>query len=210
MTDASSASRPAAMRSLAATVERVTALAAKAGRRLEEVLDPSTLHLASGVPVDVIEALLQGRPAGEPDIQVRFLQRLELLRRTHLDENGRRYSQAAIADATGILRQTINAVFLNKQKPSMSHCSRLEQFFDRPSGWLQSEDVEALDNALRLEETSLLKEYANRETHIFEHYGVERIALRAALLPDKAQQKVVDWLDGLLQDLTKDPAPPGE
>ncbi|MEV6686378.1 helix-turn-helix transcriptional regulator [Streptomyces sp. NPDC051130] len=193
---------------LAATIGRVTALAERLGRRREAVLDPSTLHHASGVPVGVIGALLRGESAGEKDIQLRFLQRLELLHRTHLKANGRKYSQVEIATETGISRQQISALFNNERKPTMVHCSQIERFFRRPAGWLQSDDTDALHSALLQVEKSLLETLAtaedpspSSESSIFETLGVERIALRAALLSsDRDRQKVVSWLDELLQE----------
>ena len=207
MTDAFSASELAATGQLAAAIERVTGLAAKLDRRRDEVLAPSTLHLASGVPVDVIEALLEGEPAGERDIQRRFLQRLDLLSRTHVKENGRKFTQGDIANETGISRQQINALFNGERRPTMVHCSQIERFFQRPAGFLQSEDSDALLGALLAVEKKLLEEYAARESvsyatpSIFERHGVEGIALRAALLPtDHDRQKVLEWLDWFMSE----------
>ncbi|MER6969259.1 transcriptional regulator, partial [Streptomyces halstedii] len=83
---------------LQAVVARVTTLADRLGVQHAEVFDVRRLSAESGVPEPVVKTLLGGRPAGEPDLQARFLQRLDLLRRTRLKPNGRRYTQQEIAD----------------------------------------------------------------------------------------------------------------
>jgi transcriptional regulator with XRE-family HTH domain len=196
------------MASLAATVGRVTELADKVGRPPEEVLNSEALHLDCGVPVDVIDALLQGRAAGEESIQLRFLQRLQMLQRTQLREDGRKYTQVDIAKGTGISRQQINALCNGERRPTMDHVALIEQFFNRDAGWLQSGDAAALNTALLRREKALLQEYADFETsnqdgspNLFSRLGVENIALRAALLPDdRSRAKVVRWLDHLLEE----------
>ncbi len=62
---------------LPAVVARVTALADRLDVPLTEVFDTGRLSVASGVPESVVKALLSGRPAGEPEVQARFLQRTE-------------------------------------------------------------------------------------------------------------------------------------
>ncbi|MFF3313166.1 transcriptional regulator [Streptomyces sp. NPDC002952] len=203
MTDANSASGPTAAGSLAATIERVTALAAKLGKAPTVVLDPETLSRASGVPAAVVRTLLNGESEGEPDIQLRFLQRVALLQETH-NGNGRKVTQADIARGTGISRQQINALLNGERRPTMDHCARIEGFFDRPAGFLQSQDTDALNNALVLLEKSLLEELAAREQApaIYARHGVESIALRAALLPtDRDRQRVLTWLDQFMSEL---------
>lgn len=84
-----------------AVVARVTALADKLRVGHAEVFDTRRLSVASGVPEAVVKALLSGQRAGEPDVQARFLQRLDLLRRTRLKPGGRKYTQQEIADGAG-------------------------------------------------------------------------------------------------------------
>ena len=86
----------AASAALPAVVDRVTALADRLGVSHAEVFDTARLSAASGVPEPVVRALLGGRPAGEPDVQERFLQRLDLLRRTRLKPNGRLLSYSPL------------------------------------------------------------------------------------------------------------------
>lgn len=75
MTDGFLVPGPAATGPLAAVVARVAELAAKLGTSQADVFDVHRLSEASGVPADVVGALLDGQPAGEPDLQARFLQR---------------------------------------------------------------------------------------------------------------------------------------
>ncbi|WP_053684412.1 helix-turn-helix transcriptional regulator [Streptomyces sp. WM4235] len=213
MTEDSSASEARAAHALTAGVARVVNLAARLGRSCEDVLDPGDLHLATGVPVAVVEALLRGENAGEPDIQERFMQRLEVIRATHVRENKRKHSQAQIAKTTGISRQQINALVNGERRPTMDHCARIERFFGRPAGFLQSLDAEAVANAVLPLENALLEELARREpsvmtisfNEILAGHGVEGIAARAALLPtDQHRAKVAEWLDSFMAEPASD------
>ncbi|MEW1639870.1 helix-turn-helix transcriptional regulator [Streptomyces sp. NPDC093801] len=212
MTDASSAP-PAAAHQLTAAIERVASLGAKLGRDRDEVLDPGQLTLASGVPLDVVGTLLQGQAAGEPDIHKRFRQRLSLLQETYLKENGCRYSHGEIARESGISRQQVQALFGGTRRPTMDHCARLERFFRRPAGFLQSEDDDALRCTLTGIERSLLQEYqecTERDTlpvastpagrpSLYVRHGVDGIALRAALLTDQGRARLLQWLDDYME-----------
>lgn len=220
MTEAFSVSAVTAAQ-LAEAVARVVELGAKLGRGRDGVLVPEELHRLSGVPLDVVRALLQGRPAGEPDIHERFRQRLDLLHGTCLKENGRRFSHGEIARQSGISRQQVQALLGGDRRPTMDHCARLERFFGRPAGFLQSEDTEALSCALAATEKSLLQEYREHTERgalavtataaagtgavtgrpsLYERHGVDGIALRAALLPDQGRTKLLEWLDNYMEE----------
>jgi transcriptional regulator with XRE-family HTH domain len=197
---------------LGAAAERVRDLASRLGQDPAERLDTDRLHHISGVPADVIRALLSGDSAGEPDIQKRFEQRLKFLQAARLKDDGRKFSQVEIAQHTKISRQQINALFLGERRPTMDHCSRIERFFERPAGFLQAEDVDALLAALQVVEKELLEEYAHQESEpgpapsIYERHGVDGIALRAALLPtDQDRRKVTEFIDDLLTELKASP-----
>ncbi|KJY37950.1 helix-turn-helix domain-containing protein [Streptomyces katrae] len=216
---------------LAAAVERVVRLGAGLGRSRDEILGPEALHHACGVPLEVVRALLQGRPAGEPDIHERFRQRLDLLHETCRKDNGRKFSHGEIARESGISRQQVQALFGGHRRPTMDHCARLERFFGRPAGFLQSEDAEALSCAVAAVEKTLLQEHrerserdalaaapagAGRRPSLYERHGVDGIALRAALLPDRGRTRLLEWLDHYLDHCMdeggaeQDPGPAGE
>ncbi|MEU9718146.1 helix-turn-helix transcriptional regulator [Streptomyces sp. NPDC047976] len=213
MTAAFSVSAATASQSAEAAA-RIVDLGAKLGRTRDEVLVPEELHRASGVPLDVVRALLQGRPAGEPDIHKRFRQRLDLLHETYLKENGRKFSHGEIARQSGISRQQVQAMLGGDRRPTMDHCARLERFFGRPAGFLQSEDTEALSCALAVVEKTLLQEYQEhsergalaaapagaRRPSLYERHGVDGIALRAALLPDQGRTRLLEWLDNYMDE----------
>ncbi|MFF4370559.1 helix-turn-helix domain-containing protein [Streptomyces sp. NPDC001594] len=216
MTEAfSTAPGPAALPQLTAAVERIVRLGARLGRSRDEVLRAETLGGACGVPLDVIRALLQGRAAGEPDIHERFRQRLDLLHETHRKDDGRKFSHGEIARQSGISRQQVQALLCGDRRPTMDHCARLERFFNRPAGFLQSEDAEALGCALAGIEKALLRECqerserdalaaasagAGRRPSLYERHGVDGIALRAALLPDRGRTKLLEWLDTYMEE----------
>lgn len=200
---------------LPAVVARVAALADRLGVAHDEVFDVGRLSVASGVPEPVVKALLSGRPAGEPDVQARFLQRLDLLRRTRLKPNGRKYTQQEIADGAGMSRQQAGALINGDRRPTMEHCDAIQRFFRVHAGFLTAEDPEALASALQHTEQDLLQKLADREREatevaddplerLLQDHGVRGIAWRAAQLPtDQHRDKVAEWLDMLLESVQR-------
>ncbi|MCY0928258.1 helix-turn-helix transcriptional regulator [Streptomyces sp. H27-H1] len=217
MTDGFPAPVAVANTLLAATVTRVAELAGKLGRDLNQVFDLRRLSEASGVPADVVRSLLDGRPAGELDLQTRFLQRLDLLRRTRVKPNGRRYTQQEIADGAAMSRQQAGALINGDRRPTMEHCDAIQRFFGVHAGFLTANDADALTDALQRTEQQLLQDFAGRarETsptpaastgdplaRLLQNHGVRGIAWRAAQLPsDKHRDKVTEWLDMLLESV---------
>ncbi|GAA1425513.1 helix-turn-helix transcriptional regulator [Streptomyces thermospinosisporus] len=206
----------APMAVLSAVVARVTALADRLGVPHSEVFDIGRLSVASGVPEPVVKALLSGRPAGEPDVQARFVQRLDLLRRTRLKPNGRKYTQQEIADGAGMSRQQAGALINGDRRPTMEHCDAIQRFFRVHAGFLTAEDPEALAGALQQTEQDLLQKLADREKkaaaeaqsdpleRLLQNHGVRGIAWRAAQLPtDQHRDKVAEWLDMLLESVQR-------
>ncbi|MER5514152.1 MULTISPECIES: helix-turn-helix transcriptional regulator [unclassified Streptomyces] len=200
---------------LPAVVSRVTALADRLGVAYAEVYDVGRLSHACGVPESVVKALLSGRPAGEPDVQERFLQRLDLLRRTRLKPNGRKHTQQEIADGAGMSRQQAGALLNGDRRPTMEHCDALQRFFRVHAGFLTAADPEALADALQRVEQELLQKLADRERaaaeaaadpleRLLQDHGVRGIAWRAAQLPtDQHRDKVAEWLDMLLESVKR-------
>ncbi|MET9108919.1 helix-turn-helix transcriptional regulator [Streptomyces zhihengii] len=205
MTDGFSVPGPTAGSHLAATKARVADLADKLGISHDEVFDAHLLSEASGVPVDVVRALLDGRPAGEPDLQARFLQRFDLLRRTRLKPNGRRWTQQEIADGAGMSRQQAGALINGDRRPTMEHCDAIQRFFRVHAGFLTADDEDALVGALQRTEQGLLQDFAGESDpleRLLQDHGVRGIAWRAAQLPtDKHRDKVTEWLDLLLESV---------
>ncbi|MEU5141656.1 helix-turn-helix domain-containing protein [Streptomyces sp. BBFR25] len=200
---------------LTAVVARVGALADRLGVPHTEVFGVGRLSVASGVPEPVVGALLGGRPAGEPDVRIRFVQRLDLLRRTRLKPNGRRYTQQEIADGAGMSRQQAGALINGDRRPTMEHCDAIQRFFRVHAGFLTAEDPEALAGALQRTEQELLQQLADREREaaavagdplerLLQDHGVRGIAWRAAQLPtDQHRDKVAEWLDMLLESVKR-------
>lgn len=200
---------------LPAVVARVSALADRLDVPHAEVFDIGRLSAASGVPEPVVKSLLGGRPAGEPDVQARFLQRLDLLRRTRLKPNGRKYTQQEIADGAGMSRQQAGALINGDRRPTMEHCDAIQRFFRVHAGFLTAEDPEALTSALQHTEQELLQKLADREREaaaladdplerLLQDHGVRGIAWRAAQLPtDQHRDKVAEWLDMLLESVQR-------
>jgi len=200
---------------LAAVVARVGALADRLDVPHAEVFDVGRLSAASGVPESVVGALLGGRPTGGADVQTRFVQRLDLLRRTRLKPNGRKYTQQEIADGAGMSRQQAGALINGDRRPTMEHCDAIQRFFRVHAGFLTAEDPEALAGALQRTEQELLQQLADREREaaapaddplerLLQDHGVRGIAWRAAQLPtDQHRDKVAEWLDMLLESVKR-------
>ncbi|MEU6534788.1 helix-turn-helix transcriptional regulator [Streptomyces sp. NPDC047000] len=214
MTDGFEVPGATATAQLPAVVTRVTALADRLGMPHSRVFEVARLSVACGVPESVVRALLSGRPAGEPDVQARFLQRLDLLRRTRLKPNGRKYTQQEIADGAGMSRQQAGALINGDRRPTMEHCDALQRFFRVHAGFLTAEDPEALAGALQHVEQELLQKLADRERaaeaaldpleRLLQDHGVRGIAWRAAQLPtDQHRDKVAEWLDMLLESVKR-------
>ncbi|MET9083890.1 helix-turn-helix domain-containing protein [Streptomyces sp. NPDC090075] len=215
MTDGYEDPGASATAQLPAVVARVTALADRLGVPHAEVFDVGRLSYACGAPESVVKALLSGRPAGEPDVQARFLQRLDLLRRTRLKPGGRKHTQQEIADGAGMSRQQAGALINGDRRPTMEHCDALQRFFRVHAGFLTAEDPEALAGALQRVEQELLQKLADRERaaaeaaedplqRLLQDHGVRGIAWRAAQLPtDQHRDKVAQWLDMLLESVRR-------
>ena len=215
MTDGYEGPRATPSAALTAVVDRVAALADRLGVPHPEVFDVGRLSIASGVPESVVTTLLSGRDAGEPDVQARFLQRLDLLRRTRLKPNGRRYTQQEIADGAGMSRQQAGALINGDRRPTMEHCDAIQRFFRVHAGFLTAEDPEALTSALQRTEQELLQRLADTERRaasaaddplerLLQDHGVRGIAWRAAQLPtDQHRDKVAEWLDMLLESVKR-------
>jgi transcriptional regulator with XRE-family HTH domain len=189
---------------LPTVVARVTALADRLGVPHPQVFDTARLSAASGVPEPVVKALLAGRPAGEPDLQARFLRRLDLLRHTRLKPNGRKYTQQEIADGAGMSRQQAGALINGDRRPTMEHCDAIQRFFRVHAGFLTADDPDALATALQQVEQELLQQLADREGAAGADGagGTERAG---APLPDTAAADTPpatgpDPLERLLQD----------
>ncbi|MFF1296683.1 MULTISPECIES: helix-turn-helix domain-containing protein [unclassified Streptomyces] len=215
MTDGFASPAAAVTAALSGVVARVTALADRLGVPHAEVFHTGRLSVASGVPEPVVKSLLGGRPAGEPDVQARFLQRLDLLRRTRLKPNGRKYTQQEIADGAFMSRQQAGALINGDRRPTMEHCDAIQRFFRVHAGFLTAEDPEALAGALQRTEQELLQKLADREKEataaagdpldrLLQDHGVRGIAWRAAQLPtDQHRDKVAEWLDMLLESVKR-------
>ncbi|MFD7433687.1 helix-turn-helix domain-containing protein [Streptomyces sp. NPDC059861] len=215
MTDGYEVPGATATATLPAVIVRVTALADRLGVPHAEVFDTARLSVACGVPESVVRELLHGRHAGEPDVQARFLQRLDLLRRTRLKGNGRKYTQQEIADGAGMSRQQAGALINGDRRPTMEHCDAIQRFFRVHAGFLTAEDPEALTDVLQRTEQELLQKLADREREaaaaaddplerLLQDHGVRGIAWRAAQLPtDQHRDKVAEWLDMLLESVKR-------
>lgn len=226
--------------SLPGVVARVRDLADRLGVPHAEVFDVPRLTVASGVPEAVVRDLLTGRTGGEPDLQARFLQRFDLLRRTRLKPNGRRWTQQEIADGAGMSRQQAGALINGDRRPTMEHCAAIQRFFGVHAGFLTAEDADALGSALQLAEQELLQWAAAHDRaapsgppvppaapaaepgnpsrdamddaleQLLQNHGVRGIAWRAAQLPTDKHRDKVTEWLDMLLESVKPPHGPTE
>ncbi len=186
-----------------------------ARRPRAEVFHIGRISVACGVPESVVRALLSGRPAGEPDVQARFLQRLGLLRRTRLKPNGRRYTSRRSPTARACPGSRRARSSTATGVPPWSTATRSSASSGCTLGFLTAEDPEALAGALQRTEQELLQKLADRERaaaeaaedpleRLLQDHGVRGIAWRAAQLPtDQHRDKVAEWLDMLLESVKR-------
>ncbi|WP_326844476.1 hypothetical protein OHB33_40655 (plasmid) [Streptomyces sp. NBC_01558] len=202
-------------RVLAETLRRLDSLLAKDGRTRDEALDTMKLSEESGVPQDVIQALLEGEEAPAEDITERIVSRMVHLRETRLRADGRRHSYDEIASSFGASRASLSNLVNSRKKapveavtgarpsrlggPLASTQAGVERFFfGEPNGWLSAEPASALNEALQRVLKALPATAGEQDAE------PRAVALRtAAALPDekwKLLQGVIETLERQARD----------
>ncbi|MGW0608702.1 XRE family transcriptional regulator [Streptomyces sp. NPDC002640] len=157
-------------------------------RSREDLLDPAQLSVASGVPAEVVEMLLEGQTAPEESITDRIIRRIEHLRETQRRPDGRRYSYEEIAGSFGATKASLSNLVRRRNTehrraggPLATTQAGVERFFfGTENGWLSAAPEIALNRALQPVLTALQQE-TRTETLVDQR----AVTLRsAAALPD--------------------------
>ncbi|MFE4551556.1 hypothetical protein [Streptomyces sp. NPDC056785] len=203
-----------ARRGLAETLSHIDSLLGD-GRSREDVLDVGRLSLDSGVPREVVEALLEGGEAPAEDITDRIVRRFGHLRETRLRPDGSRHSYEEIAAAFGASRASLSNLLNSRRRtagrgaeqrpgrsggPLASTQAGIETFyFGQPNGWLSAEPETALDDALQPVLRGLEEQAADPMARLRHAHGLRRLAARAPQLAEEEIQLVTDWIDTILE-----------
>jgi hypothetical protein len=198
-------------RALAETLSRIGSLLGD-GRSPGDVLDTEKLSIDTGVPKDLIKALLDGEEPPEEDVTDRIIRRFDHLRETRLRPDGTRHSYEEIAAAFGASRASLSNLVNSRKKTPPEHGAEqrpgrsggplastqagIEKFFfGQPNGWLSAEPESVLNDALQ-PVLATLRSAAGADSDSYSEPRV--VALRtAATLPDDKWALVVGFIETL-------------
>lgn len=180
---------------LAETLERIAKVTGHEVQDLPAILDVDDLAYRSGVPTDVVAALLSGNESPEADLTTRVRQRLEFVRQTRLRPDGRHYSLQELAKIAGTSRQWLS-VWRTKGMPSMEHADRLRTHFKLPAGFFTATAQEALNAALQ----PVLRDLETQEDPQarLRDAGLLQLAERAADMGPKQREALMDFAEWIL------------
>ncbi|MFG2348694.1 hypothetical protein [Streptomyces phaeochromogenes] len=209
---------------LAETLSHIDSLLGD-GRSRDDALDVEQLSFTTGVPQDVVTALLEGKEAPAEDITDRIIRRIVHFRETRRRADGDRHSYEEIAKSYGATRASLSNLVNSRKKtitetrkgaeqgtdqraaraggPLASTQAGIERFFfGEPNGRLSAEPESALNDALQpilreLEHQAEADE--NPLAKLLTHHGLRRIAARAPQLSEEEREMVADWIDTILQ-----------
>ncbi|WP_329529518.1 hypothetical protein [Streptomyces sp. NBC_01462] len=198
-------------RALAETLSQIDTLLGEGVSR-EDALCVPELSAESGVPQDVVKALLDGQEAPPEDITDRIISRIVHLRETRRRPDGSQHSYEEIALSFGASRASLKTLVSRQRKaaaaeldagprgrasgPLASTTAGVEKFFfGEPSGWLSAEPESALNDALQ-GVVAKLRAAARGEPYIAPRESAMRTA---AALPDDKWELV----QGLIEALEK-------
>ncbi|GAA3081976.1 hypothetical protein GCM10017562_59180 [Streptomyces roseofulvus] len=133
---------------LAALITAINELLPSAGMSYDD-LELDAVAYETGISEEVIRALLHGRPVPDEQLNLPFAERLAFLLKTRLAPDGKPYSKAFIADALGISRAMVFALFKGDREAGRAVAAELEEFFRVDPGFLSTSGRRALARALR-------------------------------------------------------------
>lgn len=185
---------------LAALITAINGLLPSTGMTHEDLELDSVAH-RTGIPEDVVLALLRGEPVPGDRLNPGFTERLAFLLDTRRAPDGKPYKQVHIADALGLSRGMVSALFSGNREAGRAVTASLEEFFDVDPGFLSTSGRRALARALRPVHASLFTLSTLRGEH------VSHLALRSSI--DVADIRLADQLqEALAAVLTHSPPEP--
>ncbi|MFE7072649.1 hypothetical protein ACFU96_21460 [Streptomyces sp. NPDC057620] len=122
------------------------------------VLDAEDLSRTTGISsAKDVRALLNGKDLADDDIDTRIRERVQLLCRRCLSENGKDYDDKDavtalakdIAGGIGVSIVWARQLVLGEKTPSMKHGHQLTRYFGVPDGFLTETPAAALNRALQ-------------------------------------------------------------
>ncbi|MFZ3467823.1 hypothetical protein ACODT3_38260 [Streptomyces sp. 4.24] len=211
------------------TVERIVPLLERAGLAREEVLrvgGEGGLSFRSGVPEDIVEALLEGghapsapgADAAADPMEARHRQvvdRILFLRATRLrafaDGGRRAYSLAEIANGAGTSAQWLDKMIKTGKAPNLDHAAGIAGFFGENIEFLVAPPAEALDRVLQQIHKDLLEKTVERQdeylqrlrqgdpaSYLSSELGVAGYAARAlADVPEDTAQPIIALIESV-------------
>ncbi|MGV9691305.1 helix-turn-helix domain-containing protein [Streptomyces sp. NPDC003444] len=166
-----------------------------------EDLELDSVARRTGIPEDVVLALLRGEPVPDDALNPGFTDRLAFLLDTRRAPDGKPYRQVDIADALGLSRGMVSALLSGNREAGRAVTASLEEFFDVDPGFLSTSGRRALARALRPVYASLLTLSTLRGER------VSGLALRGGV--DVADIRLADQLrEALAAVLTRPPPEP--
>ncbi|MCQ1580430.1 helix-turn-helix domain-containing protein [Streptomyces parvus] len=133
---------------LAAVVAALTKQIEALDRTPEDLIDFEHIESKTGIPADTVKRLFAGEAVPSEELNHSFPERLEFLRRTHLREDGKRYSAEQLAGHMGIAKPTMTALIRGDRNPNLDVNKSLERFFRVSPGFFTMSGEEALVKAL--------------------------------------------------------------
>ncbi|MGW9440675.1 helix-turn-helix domain-containing protein [Streptomyces sp. NPDC055607] len=121
-----------------------------------EDLELDSVALQTGIPEDAVLALLRGEKVPDTKLDPSFTDRLAFLLETRRAPDGKPYPKTQIAEALGLSRGMVFALFSGDREAGRAVTAALEEFFDVDPGFLSTSGRRALTRALRPLYASLL------------------------------------------------------
>ncbi|MFE5596926.1 helix-turn-helix domain-containing protein [Streptomyces sp. NPDC056549] len=191
---------------LADLVAAINALLPQLKMKHEDLLDISEVTYATGIPEDLVLAVLRGEVVTSDDLYMSFTSRLEFLRETRRREDGKKYTYDEIGSAVGVTKAMISALFSGQRSPGRSVADSLEDFFDAEPRFLTLSGRRALARALKPAYGSLVTLSGLRGE------GVSHLAMRSSIagMDSKLGSKLQEALVEAFAQAARKPSDPGE
>ncbi|GAA3086559.1 hypothetical protein GCM10020000_86550 [Streptomyces olivoverticillatus] len=120
-----------------------------------EVIDFDKITYATGIPNEVVRAVLSGDDVDLDSLSTPFDERLRFLLETRRRPDGSKYTQAEIAQSIGLSERQIGNLVHGRRGPSVPGSVSLEGFFQLPPGFFTMTWSQALLRELEPVLTSL-------------------------------------------------------
>ncbi|MGW7433247.1 hypothetical protein ACWGIN_27370 [Streptomyces sp. NPDC054861] len=148
-----------------------------------EDLELDAVAHETGIPEDVVLALLRGQPVPDDKLNPSFTERLAFLLDTRRAPDGKPFSKTGIAEALGVSRGMVFALFSGDREGGRTVSASLEEFFGVDPGFLSTSGRRGLARALRPVHASLVTLstlHGERVSHLALRSGIDAADIRLA------------------------------